>query len=90
MSGLFRFLNPLWNVQGKFSTRKVLGDLDAQVHEVTLVGNPAQNIVEFASSQKADLVVTGTHGHSPGVELCLGSVSNAVAHRALCPVLIVR
>jgi len=71
-------------------TRKVLGDLDAQVHEVTLVGNPAQNIVEFASSQKADLVVTGTHGHSPGVELCLGSVSNAVAHRALCPVLIVR
>lgn len=71
-------------------TREALGDLDAQIYEVTLVGNPAQNIVEFASLQKADLVVTGTHGHSPEVELCLGSVSNAVTHRALCPVLIVR
>jgi len=71
-------------------TRKALGDLDVQIHEVTLVGNPAQNIVEFAIAQTADLVVTGTHGHSPGVEVCLGSVSNAVAHRVLCPVLIVR
>lgn len=71
-------------------TVEVLGDLEAKIHEVTLVGNPAQNIVEFATAQSADLVVTGTHGHSPRVELCLGSVSNAVAHRSLCPVLIVR
>ena len=71
-------------------TREALGDLDAQIYEVTLVGNPAQHIVEFASLQTADLVVTGTRGHSPRVELCLGSVSNAIAHRALCPVLIVR
>lgn len=72
------------------STREALGDLDALVYEVVLVGNPAHNIVEFATSQSADLVVTGNHGHSPSMELCLGSVSNAVAHRALCPVLIVK
>ena len=71
-------------------TREALGDLDAKIYEIVLVGNPAHDIVETAAMQKAGLIVTGTRGLSPRTELCLGSISNAVAHRALCPVLIVR
>jgi len=71
-------------------TREALGDLEAKVYDVVLVGNPPHDIVETATTQKADLIITGTRGLSPRTELCLGSISNAVAHRALCPVLIVR
>ena len=71
-------------------TRGALGDLDAKIYDIVLVGNPAHDIVETASVQKADLIVTGTRGLSPRSELCLGSTSSAVAHLALCPVLIIR
>jgi nucleotide-binding universal stress UspA family protein len=71
-------------------TRDVLGQVEATVHEVVLVGNPAEEIVNFAASQRADLVITGNRGHGATKELYLGSVSGAVAHRALSSVLVVR
>ncbi len=71
-------------------TRDMLGQVEAKIHEVVLVGNPAEEIVNFASSQKVDLVITGNRGLGAGRELYLGSVSGAVAHRALCSVLLVR
>ena len=71
-------------------TREALGDLEANIYDIVLVGNPARDIVETAMVQKADLIVTGTRGLTTRSELCLGSTSNAVAHLALCPVLIVR
>lgn len=72
------------------NTRDALGDLDANIYDIVLVGNPAQDIVETAMMQKADLIITGNRGLSPSSELCLGSTSNAIAHLALCPVLIIR
>ena len=72
------------------ATRPALEGFQDAIHEVLLAGNPAQQIIEFAETQRVDLMVTGTRGHSPSTELCLGSTSNAVLHRALCPVLIVR
>ena len=71
-------------------TLEVLADVESQVNEVILVGNPAMEIVEFAMNLGVDLIVAGTRGRSPAKELYLGSVSNALAHRALCSVLIVR
>jgi nucleotide-binding universal stress UspA family protein len=71
-------------------TRPALGGFRGTIHEVLLAGNPAQQIIEFAETQRVDLMVTGTRGHSASTELCLGSTSNAVVHRALCPVLTVR
>jgi nucleotide-binding universal stress UspA family protein len=60
------------------------------VEGVTLVGHPAEEIVEFATNLDVDLVVAGTRGRSAEREIYLGSVSSALAHRAPCSVLIVR
>jgi len=71
-------------------TMEALAETKSQVNEVVLVGNPAKEIVEFAMNLGVDLIVAGTRGRSPAKELYLGSVSNALTHRAPCSVLIVR
>jgi nucleotide-binding universal stress UspA family protein len=51
-------------------------------------GDPASQIVAIAKEQGTDLIVVGNRGMR-GVKRVLGSVPNAVAHRAPCAVLIV-
>lgn len=65
---------------------------DASVKATTRIirGHPAEDIVEFAGKEKVDMIVIGSLGKS-GIEyLIMGSVSEAIIHRASCPVLIVR
>jgi len=71
-------------------TLEVLAEVESKVNDVVLVGNPAEEIVQFAMNLDVDLVVAGTRGRSPAKELYLGSVSSALVHRAACSVLIVR
>jgi nucleotide-binding universal stress UspA family protein len=71
-------------------TLEALAEVESQVNEVVLVGNPAMEIVEFAMNLGVDLIVAGTRGRSPAREVYLGSVSSALTHRAPCSVLIVR
>jgi nucleotide-binding universal stress UspA family protein len=71
-------------------TLRVLADTESRVNEVVLVGNPAKEIVEFATNLGVDLIAAGTRGRSPEREIYLGSVSSALTHRAPCSVLIVR
>jgi nucleotide-binding universal stress UspA family protein len=71
-------------------TIEIFTGTDCRVNDVTLVGNPAMEIVEFAMNMAVDLIVAGTRGRSPAKELYLGSVSGALVHRAPCSVLVVR
>jgi nucleotide-binding universal stress UspA family protein len=51
-------------------------------------GDPANQIVGIAKDHGVDLIVVGNRGMR-GLKRVLGSVPNAVAHRAPCAVLIV-
>lgn len=55
----------------------------------TVVGGPAHAIVEIADRVGADLIVTGTRGHSAVAGLLLGSVAHRLLHIAKRPVLAV-
>jgi nucleotide-binding universal stress UspA family protein len=61
--------------------------------ELTVVkvpaGGPAHAIAEVAESVKADLIVTGTRGHTAIVGILLGSVPQRLLHLSRCPVLVV-
>jgi nucleotide-binding universal stress UspA family protein len=50
---------------------------------------PADGLVAVAQHEQADLIVVGNKGMK-GVRRVLGSVPNAVAHRATCSTLIVQ
>ncbi|ACG73642.1 UspA domain protein [Anaeromyxobacter sp. K] len=53
-------------------------------------GQPEDEISRFAAAHATDLLVVATHGRSGLRRLVLGSVAEAVARRAPCPVLVVR
>lgn len=52
-------------------------------------GSPASIILERACAMPADLLVMGTHGRSGFERLILGSITEKVLRRAVCPVLTV-
>jgi len=54
------------------------------------LGPPAREIVALSGELGADLAILGSRGLGPVRRLVLGSVSEAVAHDARCPTLIVR
>lgn len=60
------------------------------VRTVTLVGDPAEELVRFAKAEAVDLVVLGTHGRTGVSRAVLGSVAEKVVRHAECPVLVVR
>lgn len=58
--------------------------------EKILCGNEGFKLVNFAKSNKADLIVMGSRGQSNAREFVLGSVSHYVSQKSPIPVLIVK
>ena len=65
---------------------------DRGVEVVTAVreGDPAETIVEYASSERIDLVVMPTHGRSELARTIVGSVTDRVIRTGSVPVVVVR
>jgi nucleotide-binding universal stress UspA family protein len=61
-----------------------------QVEAIVREGYPASVIVDEAQSQRADLIVIGTHGHSGLKHMLLGSIAERVVQKAPCAVLTVK
>jgi universal stress protein A len=53
-------------------------------------GDPAESIVEAARSERADVIVVGSHGRGTIGRALIGSVSDQVVRHAPCAVLVVR
>lgn len=58
------------------------------VHTVP-AGGPAHAIAENAGEAKADLIITGTRGHTALAGMVLGSVPQRLLHLTRCPLLVV-
>ena len=63
---------------------------DVTVTTEVLFGSPAWAIAEAATTNKADLIVMGTHGHGAVMHALMGNVAERVVRSASCPVLTVR
>jgi nucleotide-binding universal stress UspA family protein len=61
---------------------------DVRVEQVVTRDRPAHSLLEQAAL--GQLVVVGSRGHGEFAGFVLGSVSNALLHRAPCPVAVVR
>jgi nucleotide-binding universal stress UspA family protein len=55
-----------------------------------LTGSPVDEIVAYADSIDADMIVVGSRGHGAVASALLGSVSQGVLHEARRPVLVFR
>ena len=60
------------------------------VDAVTLEGDTAQGIVDYAQKGGFDMIVMGSRGLGKLKDMVLGGVSHKVLQRAKCPVLIVK
>ena len=60
-----------------------------RVDDVTLSGDPAREVLSYASRVDADLVAAGSHGHGFVTRLVIGSVTTKLLRMASCPVLVI-
>jgi nucleotide-binding universal stress UspA family protein len=63
-------------------------DATLQQHQ-TVMGGPGPIIARVARETNADVIVSGTRGHSRLAGMLLGSVTQKLLHLAPCPVLVV-
>ncbi len=67
-----------------------LGQLDSEPTVKFLWGHAAEQIISYADENDIDHIVMGSHGRSGLKRAFLGSVSQAVANGAKCPVTVVK
>ena len=86
-----RIVNPVSREQVLEEMRRslVLAAVSPHARLVAEAGDPQKMIADQAISNRADLIVMGTHGRRGFKRLLMGSVAEAVLREAPCPVLTV-
>ena len=72
------------------ATTQALGEINPEPEIALEWGHAAEQITKFAEGSQVSLIVIGSHGQSGLKRAFLGSVSQAVANQAHCPVTIVK
>ncbi len=78
-------------MQAKERMANMVIDHEGREHGVSgkvLVGDAASEIIKYAQSQKADMIIIGTHGVKGLEKILIGSTADQVAKKADCPVLL--
>lgn len=57
------------------------------LHSKVLMGDVAEQIIEFAGSQSGDLIIMGTHGYKGLEKIMFGSIADKVVKAAPCPIM---
>ncbi len=79
--GLQAFMTQAW---------EMLTTAGREVTMQLLSGDPAEQIIEYASTRKPDLIVLGAKGRRATMNILLGGVAQQVVEYASCPILVVR
>lgn len=89
-------LEPIIKAQREAS-ENYLGGIEARlkqkgivVSSETLVGSPAESILDYAKQKQVDLIAMSTHGRSGFGRWILGSVTDKVTRAAELPVVVIR
>jgi len=61
-----------------------------KVSKLLALGDPPEEILKVADSEKCDLIAMTSHGHRFFADLILGSTIEDVRHRTMIPMLIVK
>jgi nucleotide-binding universal stress UspA family protein len=69
--------------------RKLAEQRGQRVSTELLIGDVVNEVVTYADSFDADMIVVGSHGLGAVTGAIVGSVSQGILHEAACPVLIV-
>ena len=72
------------------STQNAFREDGREIETALLTGYPAEQIIQYASKHKSDLLVLGAKGLRGTLRILLGGVAQQVVEYADCPVLIVR
>lgn len=67
-----------------------VSDKGVEIDTFTILGQPADEILEKAKLENYDLIIMGSRGLGEIKGYLMGSVSNRVTRHASCPVLIIR
>jgi nucleotide-binding universal stress UspA family protein len=63
-------------------------DAELELHSA-IAGGPAHVIAEVARRSNADLIITGSRGHTAVAGILLGSVTHRLLHVTHCPLLVI-
>jgi nucleotide-binding universal stress UspA family protein len=70
--------------------REIMGDAGVDAEFITIIGNPAAEILNAAESRGVELIVVGRRGANAVARFLLGSVADRVVEHATCDVLVVK
>ena len=70
--------------------RRQLAAAHAEVEVAISIGDPGEEIADYAEAIKAELIVMPSHGRTGLKRLLIGSVAERVMRLAHCPVLILK
>ncbi|NIL97217.1 MAG: universal stress protein [Planctomycetales bacterium] len=70
--------------------QRLAGERYAGIDIVVTIGDPGEEISDFAQSIQAELIVMPSHGRTGISRLLIGSVAERVMRLAHCPVLVLK